>query len=71
MKNKKKGWKDIGKMMSDIYEFFECYKDALGLCRSDDELINFIKERDSKEREFYIKTTYKEPLGSEFLRINI
>ncbi|MCX9026333.1 MAG: hypothetical protein OIN85_09600 [Candidatus Methanoperedens sp.] len=68
MKNKKKGWKDIGKMMSDNYEFFECIKDVLGLCGSDNELINFIKERDLIERDFYIKTTHEKPLGSEFLR---
>lgn len=68
MKNKKKGWKDIGKMMSDIYEFFEFHKDFLGSHLNDDELIDSIKKSDSQEREFYFKTTLQEPLGSEFLR---
>lgn len=59
---------NIGKIMSEIHESFEIQKSVLRSFKSEKKLVNFIKKMNDKEKKLIIKTSYKDPLGSEFLR---
>lgn len=68
MLNTKAGSNNIGKMMSDNYEFFEIWKTFLKSHDSEDTLIKSMEIQESGSRELIELTIIKGPLGSEFLR---